>query len=129
MATGIYWENSWGAHDHDLSGINIGGKVGWNSDYKQGNGALMYSGDLTDARNGAVEYLYAGKGLSEPTLVMNNVFSGDPTSGYKIIIGKGDKMSRQYMMDPNNLFVEVKCDSVQTQTVLGIFIPEEDKQV
>ena len=31
-------------------------------------------------------------------------------------------------MNPNNLFAEVKCASVQWQTILGMMIPEEDKQ-
>ncbi|MCK9417023.1 hypothetical protein M0Q97_10225, partial [Candidatus Dojkabacteria bacterium] len=128
LAVGIYWENSWGARDLDLSGMNIGGKIGWNSSYNQNNGSLMYSGDITSAPNGAVEYLYANKGLNSPTLVLNNVFSGSDTCDYKIIVGKGDKISNKFMMDPNNLFAEVKCKSVQNQSILGIFIPKKDKQ-
>ena len=129
LAVGIYWENKWGARDLDLSGLNIGGKVGWNAAYKQGEGFILFSGDITDAPRGAVEYLYANKGLAEPTLVLNNVYSGAEDSGYKIIVGRGDKVSKDYMMDPNNLFAEVRTESVQKQTVLGIFLPEEDKQV
>jgi len=122
LAVGIYWKNSWGATDLDLSGLNIGGKVGWNSDYKQG-GSLYFSGDITNAPNGAVEYLYANRGLSEPTLVMNNVFSGNPDSEFKIIVGKGDNINKNYMMNPEKLFVDIKTQSVQTQSVLGIFLP------
>jgi hypothetical protein len=128
LAVGIYWENSWGANDLDLSGLNIGGKVGWNSQYNYDEGSLMYSGDLTDASNGAVEYLYANKGLNEPTLVMNSVYSGDPECGYKIIVGKGDKISHDYMMNPENLFMETTCKSVQQTSILGIIIPKKDKQ-
>jgi len=128
MAVGIYWENKGGAHDLDLSGLNIGGKVGWNSVYKQSNGGLMFSGDITSAPNGAVEYLYAKNGLNEPTLVLNNVFSGANDSTYKIIIGKGNKISKDYMMDPNNLFMETTCQSVQKQMILGMIIPKKDKQ-
>ncbi len=128
LAIGIYWENEWGASDLDLSGLNIGGKIGWNADYNLGKGALMYSGDITDAPKGAVEYLYAKNGLSEPTLVNNNVFSGKGNCEYKIIVGRGDQISYNYMMDPNNLFVETKCQSVQRQTILGLLIPEKEKQ-
>ena len=128
LAVGVYWENQWGAYDLDLSGLNIGGKVGWNSAYKQGKGQLMYSGDITDAPNGAVEYLYAQNGLNEPTLVKNNVYSGDGNCEYKIIVGKGDKVDYDYMMNPNNLFVETKCQSVQRQTVLGMLLPEKGRQ-
>lgn len=128
LAVGVYWENSWGAQDLDLSGINIGGKIGWNADYKQGKGGLMYSGDITNAENGAVEYLHAQNGLAHPTLVKNNVYSGDNNCEYKIIVGKGDHISYDYMMNPYNLFVETKCQSVQKQTILGMLLPESDRQ-
>lgn len=128
LAVGVYWENSWGAKDLDISGLNIGGKIGWNADYSQQGGSLMYSGDITNAPNGAVEYLYANSGLNDPTLIKNNVFSGDKNCDYKIIIGEGDDISKDYMMNPNNLFAEIKCKSVQTQTILGMFIPKKGKQ-
>ena len=128
LAAGIYWENSWGASDLDLSSINIGGKIGWNSSYNQNDGDLMFSGDITDARNGAVEYLYANKGLKYPTLVMNNVFSGSEKSGFKIVVGKGSDIDNEYMMNPNKLFVDIKTQSVQKQSIIGMFIPKKDKQ-
>lgn len=127
LAAGVYWENSWGANDIDVSGINIGGKVGWNSAYKQGVN-LLYSGDITSAPNGAVEYLYANKGLKHPTLVTSNVYSGVNTCDYKIIVGKGSDVNYNYMMNPNNRFAEVKCQSVQHQTILGMMLPEKGRQ-
>lgn len=127
LAVGVYWEDDWGARDLDLSGLNLQGKIGWNSEYSQ-KGELMYSGDITIAHNGAVEYLYANKGLSFPTLVQNNVYSGKNDCGYKIIVGKGDDIDRDYMMNPNNLFLDIKCQSIQKQTILGIFMPYKDIQ-
>lgn len=128
LAVGIYWKDSWGANDLDLSGLNIGGKIGWNAAYNQQDGNLMYSGDITSAPNGAAEYLYANKGLNVPTLVNNNVYSGSATCEYKIIIGTGDAINYDYMMNPNKLFAEIKCASVQSQTILGMMIPKKDKQ-
>lgn len=128
LAIGIYWENNWGAYDLDLSGLNIAGKIGWNASYNQNEGQLMYSGDMTSAPQGAVEYLYANKGFVAPTLVMNNVFSGSSDCGYKIVIGKGDAVSYDYMMNPNNLFAEAQCKSVQKQTILGILLPKDGRQ-
>ena len=127
LVAGVYWENSWGATDLDLSGLNIGGKIGWNSSYNQG-GNLLYSGDITSAPNGAVEYLHANNGLEDPTLIMNNVYSGGNDCEYKIVIGRGDKISRDYMMNPNNLFAEIKCQSIQSNTILGMMIPKKDRQ-
>lgn len=128
LAVGVYWETQWGAHDLDLSGLNIGGKIGWNASYNQEGGNLMYSGDITNAPNGAVEYLYANKGLSMPTLVQNNVYGGKNDCQYKIIIGQGDKVSYDYMMNPNNLLAEINCNSIQNQTILGLITPKKDKQ-
>ncbi|WP_345989880.1 hypothetical protein AAEU33_19935 [Chryseobacterium sp. Chry.R1] len=128
LAVGVYWEDAWGAFDLDLSGLNIAGKIGWNSSYNLDDGQLMYSGDMTSAPKGAVEYLYANNKFKTPTLVMNNVYNGDSNCGYKIVIGQGDKISRDYMMNPNNLFAEIKCTSVQKQTILGMFLMQEGKQ-
>jgi len=128
LAVGVYWENHWGARDLDLSGLNIAGKIGWNSKYKQDKGGLMYSGDITDAPKGAVEYLYAQQGLKSPTLVKNNVYDGEGNCHYKIIVGRGDNINYDYMMNPNNLFVEAKCQSVQRQTILGLLIPDKKEQ-
>jgi hypothetical protein len=128
LAVGVYWRNEWGANDIDVHGMNLDGHIGWNSYYNQGEGNLMYSGDITNAPHGAVEYLYAGKGLVHPTLVQINIFRGIDTCGYKIIVGKGDKMSREYMMNPNNLFMEVKVESIQKQNTLGLFLPNGDNE-
>lgn len=128
LAVGIYWEDRWGVHDLELSSLDILGKTGWNADYNRYDACLMYSGDITSASDGAVKYLYADKGLFKPLLIMNNVYSGSPDCGYKIIIGKGDGISREYMMNPDCLFAEVKCNAVQKQTVLGMLLPKGGKQ-
>ncbi len=126
LAAGVYWENDWGATDIDLSGLNINGKVGWNSSYNQA-GSLLYSGDMTNARNGAVEYLWCKADKIPTTLAMSNVYYGDADCEYKIVVGNGEKINREYMMDPNKVFAEVKCKSVQKQSVIGMFHHKENK--
>ncbi|CAA7385774.1 lipocalin/fatty acid-binding family protein [Chryseobacterium fistulae] len=128
LAIGIYWKDAWGAQDLDISGLNIAGKIGWNEAYNLDQGQLMYSGDMTYAPHGAVEYLYANKDMSTPTLIMNNVYYGDKNCGYKIIIGNGDDISYQYMMNPNQLFAAVQCHSIQKQTILGMLLPKGGRQ-
>lgn len=129
IAAGVYWENSWGARDIDLSGLNIDGKIGWNAGYYNRNQGVTYSGDMTDATNGAVEYLLFEKtGKENTTLVMSNIFSGRDDCEYKIVVGKGSKISRDYMMNPNKVMAEVKTSSIQKSTILGMLM-EEDKKV
>jgi hypothetical protein len=128
LVVGVHWENSYGARDIDLSGLNIGGKVGWNSSYNYRN-KLLYSGDITNAPNGAVEYLHAKNGLDSPTLVQTNIFNGDDDCRYDIILSQGDEINRDFMMNPNNLFLNIPTNSVQKQTILGIFTPQGQDQV
>lgn len=124
LAIGMYWENSWGAHDIDLSSMDIGGnKVGWNARYQ--DGPLTYSGDITNAPNGAVEYLHSNRDLSNEWLIMTNIYSGDINSGYKIVIGEGDDVSKKYMMDPNKVLAEIRTESIQKSTILGMLMPEK----
>lgn len=129
LAAGVYWENNWGARDIDVSGMNIAGKIGWNSAYRQ-KADFMYSGDITNAPNGAVEYLWAQNDSDvPPTLLMSNIYSGNSDCDYKIVVGAGADVDRDYMMDPNKVMVEVRCQSVQKQTVLGMFTPQENGEI
>jgi hypothetical protein len=125
MAVGIYWENSWGARDLDLSSISINGKVGWNSDFVQGEGSLIYSGDMTNAPDGAVEYMRGDTTLNSPALIMNNVYRGNSNCEYKIVVGVGSGINKEFMMNPNKLMIEEKCQSMQKQTVIGMMVPEK----
>ena len=130
LAAGIYWENSWGATDLDLSTIDASGvKVGWNSSYWGQDDDILYSGDITNAPDGAVEYMHVKKGLKYPVLLLNNVYSGEEDCDYKIVVGQGEDVSRKTMMDPNKVWVEEMAQSVKRQTILGMFLPEEDDEV
>lgn len=119
LCIGVYWENSWGANDLDLSAININGKVGWNADYNQNND-LYYSGDITSAPNGALEYLYS-KGKNN-SIIKLNVYKGNPNCDYKIVIGKGDEINKKYMMNPEMVFAEIKTKSIQKQNIIGFLL-------
>lgn len=131
LVVGVYWKNAWGARDIDLSAIVLNGKIGWNSSYNHRE-TLMYSGDITDAPRGAVEYLWAKNNELEPSLVMSNLFSRDNYGydgayGYKVIVGKGDDISRKYMMNPENLMFEAKCESESNQVTFGLMFEDKGK--
>lgn len=126
LCAGIYWENAWGARDLDLSACAVGVKIGWDASFSRGDGSLIYSGDITDAFDGAVEYMHCAK-IKTPYILQVNVFRGNNISGYKIIVGQSNtNIKRKYMMNPNNLIMEVKTESVQNQMIIGMFIPEEN---
>lgn len=119
IAMGVYWENSGGARDLDLSSI-ADGKVGWNSRYSAYEGNVMFSGDMTNAVNGATEYIRVAK-ADDDYLILNNVFSGNSKgSVFNIIIGKGSKIDKSYMMNPNKVWFTTQTETIQKQTVVGL---------
>lgn len=122
LAVGIYWENSWGATDLDLSGVSLNSKIGWDSSYDD-NG-LIYSGDMTDAPKGATEFLHCKDGTFEPTLIMNNVYSGDENTKYRIVVGSGNDIDCDYMMSTDNLVFYADTVSQDHSTYLGLMTKE-----
>lgn len=127
LAVGIYWENSWGANDLDLSAMNISGsKIGWDANYHDGD--LTYSGDITDAPNGAVEYMHVGESCDSEYLMVNNVYYGESDCKYKIVVGDAPRVSEKYMMNPNKVAFECVTNSVQKQTILGMLLPSVKRQ-
>lgn len=125
---GIYWENSGGGYDLDLSGMDLDTKIGWNSDYRNNNGTLKYSGDNTEAPNGASEFLYASKGLNNPYIITNNIYNGSIGCKMKIIIAKEktQNYNRNYMVNPNNVIVEIETIMDSKEKTLGLFMPTKD---
>ena len=128
LSAGIYWENEWGANDLDLSTINLDGKIGWNSDYYNKGQTLTYSGDMTYADNGAVEYFYV-KGNVQPTLLFNNIYSGRVNCEFNLVVGLGDKPDRKFMMNPNKVLASEGSEMKKRAALLGFFLPEKDGNV
>lgn len=116
LTVGIYWENAWGAQDLDLSAAGLG-KVGWNAAYNKGG--VTYSGDITDAPNGATELLRFGAGVEVPHLVNVNVYSGKPEVAFKVMVGEAASVSANYMFQPDELRAEVKTTTNTRQQVIG----------
>lgn len=119
LAVGIYWENGWGARDLDLSCITRNNKLGWNVRYHDSN--LTFSGDMTDATDGAVEFFHITGNLSEPFLIANNVYFGNNDAKYKIIIGDGPNIDEDYMMHPDSVkkVIDAKMHD-SAQSILGL---------
>lgn len=123
LLIGVYWKNSEEHSDLDLSAINITGKIGWNSGWVSNE--LTYSGDVTSAFNGASEWLYCQELKSEFLIKLNAYYAPDEQD-YKLIIGYGDKIDRNYIIDPNNILFSVDCVMNQNQKVLGLLSPNEN---
>ena len=125
VAAGVYWENAWGATDLDVSSMSVDGvKTGWNARYNDREN-LIYSGDITYAPEGAVEYIRAS-GIKSDQLLLNNVYSGDNQCGYRIVVGTGDRITKQMMMNPSKVVVDAKTNSIKNETILGFFSQNGD---
>eukprot|EP00121_Abeoforma_whisleri_P007409 Awhi_evm1s6765 len=109
---------------YDLSSISVSGnKIGWNAKKRDDAGTLLHSGDRVHAPlpDGAAEWLYCTKEIKEDFLVMNNLYSShNEHIPYKIMLGYGDKVTINYMMDPGKVIFEIDTsDEVAKQNVLG----------
>jgi hypothetical protein len=90
ISSGIYWENSWGARDLDLSTVDPeGNRTGWGqySAYSRSN-PVTFSGDVVDAREGAMEFMTSNK---HDYGLFVNIFSGEIGCEAEIVIGTGGK--------------------------------------
>ena len=87
VSLGIFWENYKNKRtDLDLHLTTLSGAFGWNASYRNGERTVLYSGDMTDATNGAAEAFYANYSkLDEPYILSANNFTGMPDVPFKFI--------------------------------------------
>lgn len=144
LIVGIYWKNNQSRVDLDLSSIDIVQKIGWDSHYydSRNKNNTIFSGDITDAPNGANEYLRFGT-IDTPKLVQVNYYNFNSNKNeveFDIIVGFtspqaapeesnnnfNDKVliEKSTMLRPENVIVSMKtsinCSKTKT---LGVVYP------
>jgi len=84
ISSGIYWRDEWGASDLDLSTIDLNGnRVGWGrGGFTRGD--INFSGDLTSAYDGAMEFMTSGTATYG---LFTNIYSGQTGCGAEIVCG------------------------------------------
>ena len=108
LSYGIHWRNEWGARDLDLSLISMdGSRYGWGqySGYNSRSG-INFSGDVTDAKDGAMEFFTTAKNDTFGLFV--NIFSGEVGAECELVIG--DTYKKQWI-DQVLFRQKVKLDS------------------
>lgn len=119
---GINWKGVDGAHDLDLSLVDVDGrKYGWNAAYKNSNNSIVYSGDMTSANPEATELFYTRKGFN-PSIVKINLYNGETNAKFRFFIAK-EKIStieRNYMVNPDSVIVNVDCIMDSEEKQLGV---------
>lgn len=123
---GINWKEINGAVDLDLSLMGVNGvKYGWNSNYRNTDNSIIYSGDVTRADPEATELFYC-KDVSgfNNMMVYVNLYRGDLNAKYHIFFAKAstDYTARKNsMVDPNDIIFMSEMTCEQTQSNVGFF--------
>lgn len=122
---GINWNNKQPVYDYDLSLEDIDGrKYGWDAAYTNKNNSIIYSGDVTSCNPEATELHYA-KGNSNflPSMIQVNRFTyGTTESKFNFFIAreKISNLSRNYMVDPNNIVFKTEILAKAESVSIGI---------
>ena len=133
MIFGVHWENV-NRHriDLDLSLINAGGKIGWDSAYRNNERSILFSGDITDAPKpkGATELFYVQKNINQSSILLVNYYNYDEDVEvpFKILVAeeKAKNFKSNYMVNPNNVKAVAKTSITQKQKMLGLLDATED---
>ena len=125
---GIYWENiDDRSIDLDLSLTNTYEKLGWNGAYS--NIDFIYSGDMTDAKNGAVECFYMKNKPENPYSLKVNFYNfldkDIPVTLWAGKINSKNEIPTRNMVDNITFKTHFELNKDQIQKQLGIIL--EDK--
>ena len=125
MIVGIHWENvESNMIDLDLSMINQNGKIGWDGGYRNKDRTVLFSGDITDAPNGASELFYVEKQKMDSYILFVNYYNYDDSIEvpFKIIVAKerARNFNKNYMVHPDNILSVAKTKITQKQKILGL---------
>lgn len=98
----IYWKNqkfndgSTTRTDLDFHLQSLTASYGWNSGWRDNLGNVLYSGDVTDATNGAVEtYRFASNNDEEFLATVNN-YTSHPGAEFKLFIAETPAVKNGY---------------------------------
>jgi len=134
MIFGIHWSNvkdkkesMWrGGIDLDLSTISKEGKIGWDAGYRNYDSTILFSGDITDAPNGATELFYVSKQQKSAHILMVNYYNFDPDIEvpFKILVAQEEAkiFGENYMVNPNNVMAVTNSTIKERQKILGLAV-------
>ena len=125
MIVGIHWANTKKYRiDLDLSLLSVSGKFGWDGAYRSRDGEILFSGDITDAPNGATELFYVKKRNESNHLMCINYYNYDEDTKvpFKIIVAseKPSDFGENYMVNQNNILANIQSGISTKQKVSGL---------
>lgn len=125
MVVGVQWNNVKSNRiDLDLSMVNVDSKIGWDTSYRSENADVLFSGDMTDASQGATELFYIKRQAAGTYILMLNYYNYSEAIEVplKILVASEQvkNMSHNYMVNPNNVACISKTTINKKQKVLGL---------
>lgn len=135
MIFGINWYNNKGNRiDLDLSVISADSKIGWDSQYRNDERTILFSGDMTGAsgKNGATELFYIARQVKTALILLVNYYNFNPLIEvpFKILIAKEKPtdFEKNYMVNPNNILALSNSTINLKQKILGLIITNSEEQ-
>lgn len=100
ISSGVYWENAGGASDLDLSTVDISGqRTGWGGGRGYTADDIIFSGDITSAPAGAMEFMTNNQ-RNVPTYgLFVNVFTGELPCKMKLVVGTRSPHNNKWIDD------------------------------
>lgn len=138
FCSAICWNNiennsacyEYGRVDLDYHLNSISSDYGWNASYRSSSRDILFSGDMTDARNGAAEAYRVSDNVTDPLLAsVHKFYPGNQEVTFKFMLANTDKFkesssNNQAPIDVKDaLFtpIEIKLEANDASTTLGVF--------
>lgn len=133
FADPFYRHNRAGRVDLDLSLMGLT-KIGWDGSYRHGDGDILFSGDITDAPNGATEAFYIKTQEPNTYLLMLNHFSrghNDVQVPFTLFAARenGFGFGRHYVVNPNKVEMWIPNVMDSVQKMLGLIVLNKKQTV
>ena len=141
LVTAIKWnnidkENQKIRVDLDLKLINNDCEYGWNASYRDKERTVLFSGDMTDAQNGAVEaYLLKPYEKRQSFLLTVNDYRdtydscGVRPEYHFVIVDESNTNieNNNYIIDPNKIVVDIPMQiGEKAQSAIAVLVTEEN---
>ena len=129
MVVGIHWNNvGRNRIDLDLSMVNAIEKFGWDASYRDEGRNILFSGDQTDASNGASELYYVARQNDASYILYVNYYNSEAKVEvpFKILVATKDArhFGEHYMVNPNSVLCTAKTKITEggRQKLLGLIV-------
>lgn len=129
MVFGVHWRNLPDARvDLDLKIMNQSQVFGWDANYRDEYANILFSGDITDAPQGATELYYIGKdyGHGAFLVTLNDYTCNKDDVPFEFMVTKTKANSasfrKNHVVNPNDIItkMDMKMTSDAHQRVIGL---------